>query len=192
MTRKLCDRGILWALAALLIVVSFNANATTIDLTPGNSDFSGSSPNNPNADDVETITGASMLTEAYKDNVGGSEEGPFSSSYMTTYFNSPSDPEDALIEYVTGSHVTGDVIYLLAKDGNQDPIWYIWDISTWDGMMDLSATGLWPQQGAISHMSIFAGEDGGGGGQVPEPAALVLIATGLLCMGLVGRGRRQA
>jgi hypothetical protein len=137
---------------------------------------------NPDAADVSVITG-STVDLLYKDNVGGSEEGMdiFKSSYDTTYFNSPSDPADALITYVGGAVMT-DANWLLVKDGNQNPSWYLFDISSWDGMEDIQLTNFWPAQGAISHVSIF-----GNGTSVPEPASLALFGLGLLGIGFASR-----
>jgi hypothetical protein len=57
---------------------------------------------------------------AYKQNVGGSEEGrPFASSYSTTFANSASQPEDATISYVSGPFISNAERYLLVKDGKK-------------------------------------------------------------------------
>jgi hypothetical protein len=43
----------------------------------------------------------------------------------------------------------------LVKGGEQDPSWYLFDISSWDGMATISLSGFWPGKGSISHISIF-------------------------------------
>lgn len=174
-------------IAVVVVGTVYQVNAVTINLNASNSDWQGTSNTNPNANDVETITGTSAeLTEVYKSNVGGGEEGSFASSYETTYSNTSSDPSDALVEYVSGPVVSGSPIYILAKDGNVAPYWYLWDISGWDGLMDISITGLWPDQGAISHVSIFTGE---GGSRVPDGGSTSLLLMGALALlgGLKGR-----
>lgn len=171
---------------AVIFAVGMALNANALLLTPATATWQGSIPNNPSADDIETITGTSaQLTLAYKDNVGGSEEGSFTSSYKTTYFNTPTDPQDATIEYVGGSTISGNPIYLLVKDGNQVPIWYIFNISAWNGTETIDLKGFWPDQGAISHVSIYTGE---GGTQVPDAgSSLALMGLALTSIGLLRR-----
>ena len=141
--------------------------------------WSGSVPNNPDAADVQSIVGSSATLELlYKDNVGGIEEGTFLNHYDTEYFNTPLDPMDATITFTGGNSINCPECYLLLKDGNQDPVWYIFDIGFWDGTSALEMTGFWPNQGAISHVSIV-----GDNRNVPEPGILLLVAGGLLGIG---------
>jgi hypothetical protein len=126
------------------------------------------------------------VSEVYKQNVGdATDSGSFASSYTTTFSNTPSDPQDALIEWIMGQpSISCPICFLLVKDGNADPAKYAIDISGWNGTEDLVLTGFWPGTGAISHVSIYRGATGGGTPAtpqdvVPEPASLLLLGTGL-------------
>jgi hypothetical protein len=180
----------LLATATLFFAVQANA---ILYLTPGgewtnetlyNSAYPETPINNPNdSGDILSITGetADLL---YKDNVGGSEEGManFMASYETTYFNTALDPMDAQITYV-GGDIMADANWLVVKDGDTAPSWYLFDISAWDGVETISLNNFWPQQGAISHISIFGSDTV----KVPEPGTLALFGLGLLGLGLVRR-----
>ena len=171
---------------ALLFAAGMVLNANALLLTPATATWQGSVPNNPDADAVETITGTSaQLTLAYKNNVGGGEEGSFAGSYRTTYYNTPTDPEDAEIKYTGGTAITGNPIYLMVKDGNQNPTWYIFNISSWNGTEKINLSDFWPSQGAISHVSIFTGS---GSTTVPDAgSSIALLGLALTSIGVLRR-----
>jgi MYXO-CTERM domain-containing protein len=127
-------------------------------------------------------------TELYKAEVGGSDEKEFADHYTTVFSNSPTDPQDATISWDGGSSIdcVTQTCYLSVKDGKADPAFYIINISGWDGQSDLVLTGFWPDQGAISNLSIWSSSD-----QVPAPAPLALLAIGLAGITL-RRMRKQA
>jgi hypothetical protein len=113
----------------------------------------------------------------YKSEVGGSDSGPYANAYNTSYSNTPSDPSDALIKYLGGFYMDCSVCYLLIKDGNQSPAQYLFDISGWSGNEDISITGFWPSNGAISNVQIL-----GTATRVPEPATAALLGSGIAAL----------
>ena len=188
------------ALAAAGLLMSANASALT--LTPGDADATSNDNSNCAPTCINTIFGTSFTDPddlAYKDNVGGSEDGYLSGSYETTFSNTGTDPQDALIEYVSGDSLNctaEDQCILVVKDGNQTPAQYFFDLflAGWDGTEDLFLDGFWPNQGAISNVQIWAGEDGccDPDEDVPAPATLALLGLGLLGFGATRRRRNAA
>lgn len=89
------------------------------------------------------------------------------------------DAFDAWIEYDGGIGdpvIAGTPLYALAKDGNSGPIWYLWEVSDWDGRMEIRYENLWPGKGSISHVVIFGPATGGGTSSVPESGATVALS----------------
>jgi len=126
------------------------------------------------------------IMEVYKaDQVDDSlpdESGSFADDY-TTVFTPNNDPEDALITWDGPDSIVCPNCFVLVKDGNSNPSWYLIGINDWDGMMDLDLQNFWPSNGAISHVSIWTQP-------VPVPAAVWLFGSGLI--GLVGVARKKA
>ncbi|WP_068547004.1 PEP-CTERM sorting domain-containing protein [Thalassotalea crassostreae] len=190
----------------LILLISalfaFHAKATLM-LTPLDCivDFCWTSDDNsnPHADDIATMIGDPVIIESlfYKSNAGGGDEGPYSSDYSTTFSNTANDPEDALIEWLEGSFIDcASGCYLSVKDGNHQPAIYVFDISSWDGQMDIELDGFWPDEGAISNIAIWGagdtrctGDCGGGGQSIPEPQTLLILSTAILGVYLSRRKR---
>jgi len=188
-------------LALLMIaLVSFNTHSDimldpsscVVDTTCWTDDMT----DNPNLSDIETIIGlsAGALTDLlYKQDAGGVEAGTFADSYSNVITLGDSDSiaisydglPDPFIDTCAGILSC----FLSVKDGGvADPNIWVFDISGWNGMMNIDIINLYPDMGSISNFVIWGGvgtppceEDCGGGGQeIPEPSVLFLFAGGLL------------
>ena len=183
------------ALGALVLsTASPDASAYSITYTTGPAVLCTTGTQNSNGAFLAAAAGCGGTTEIYKQNVGGPETGSFASSYSTAFFNTPTDPSDATITYSGGPAIGCSLTercFLGLKDGNASPAFYIFEISGWNGTSSIVMTGFWPDNGAISHLSIFSGGDGiVDDDDVPEPATLALVGLGLVAAGVTRRRRR--
>lgn len=136
----------------------------------------GSSSSEPSLSTIQTLTGVPDLYIAYKKDVPSTESGTLAGSYTTT-FNGDLSGGTIVWDSPAAAIASSDV-YMLVKDGNHDPTWYLFDLSTvWDGMETITLSGFWPGQGDISNVVIYAGETT----SVPDGGTTVLmIGAGLL------------
>lgn len=141
------------------------------------------------ADCVTTNSGITVDTLFYKsDRSGtsgvGSDSGSYSGSYNTTFSNTTTDPQDALIDYISGNSIVCPNCVLEVKDGNQTPGRYFYNLATWNGTEDLNLTDFWPLNGSISHVAIWGEGSNVPIGAVPEPSTVLLFGSGLVGLGL--------
>ena len=148
--------------------------------------------NQNNTADILAFLSGTIGAELYKSDVSGTQGngadgGTFSSSYNTKFSNTKTDPSDALITYVgaPAPAILGGSVYLLVKDGNQTPAWYLY-LLNWNGTDEIKMTGFWPDQGAISHVSLY-----GAGNSVPDGGATaILLGLGVAGLAITRRVRK--
>jgi hypothetical protein len=123
------------------------------------------------------------LALLYVQNTPGSEEGTFASSYTTTLGDPLLTDEDFTISYVGGSSINSNPVYLLVKDGNAIPAWYLYNISGWNGTEVIQGQNFWPTKGGISHVSIYGNHTA-----VPDGGmSAALLGLGMLGLGFLAR-----
>ena len=170
-------KKLLTILMVLCGLMMFGQQAHALSISPADAGLIVATGNETSQAQIDAIIASYLngATELYKSNFGGSEEGSLASSYETVFIPADSDPYGATITYMGGPYID-DPQFLLVKDGNAEPAWYLFDITNvWDGTETLELSGFWQNvRGSISHVTLY------GTTAVPEPAALILLGLGLL------------
>jgi hypothetical protein len=139
-------------------------------------------PGNYNATDISGIVSPTVtVIELYKQNNNQTaDSGPYAPYYSTAF---ASDNETATITYNGPTRLLGSPLYLYVKDGNHTYIHWIFDVTNWNRTDTIYVGQLWPQQGSISHVTLY-----GAITPVPIPAGVWLLGSALV--GLVGLRRK--
>jgi hypothetical protein len=184
---------ILSKVAGLVAVSILALDVAALSITPSSSSLLTSG----NQTGVPQIL-AQIASEGYvlgdsnykKDYDDGKESGDFKNYYSTTFTpdlvsGESGDASGGSIVWDGPSYISG-AEYLLVKDGNSKPAWYLFDIGGWDGKETIELSNFWPGKGAISHVAIF----GGGGTSVPDGGATAVL-LGLGVLGLASLRRKS-
>jgi len=122
------------------------------------------------------------VTELYRADVLSGEDKLLAGSYATEFLGT-----DALITFTVGQQsINCPTCYLLVKDADSTPAWYLFNISEmWDGMGTITLEKFWSgSSGAISQVSIFGGPPGT---SVLAPGPLGIMSIGLLMLSVMRR-----
>jgi hypothetical protein len=102
---------------------------------------------------IAPIIGSSI--ELYKQDVGQANDvGTLKDNYSTTFSNSNGNAD---IVYGGVGNIVGPTAYLLVKDGNHSPAWYLFNLTTlgWNGTETVQVQNFWPAGGEISHVTLY-------------------------------------
>ncbi|MBL8315827.1 MAG: PEP-CTERM sorting domain-containing protein [Rubrivivax sp.] len=148
--------------------------------------------------DTDFLAGCGLvpadLTKYYKQNRGGTEEGTFADSYTTTF----SPATEALITWdgAPDPFISCPDCYVIAKDGDSEPNWFLFDLGSWDGKEAIDFDPLF-FKGTInqnfSHVTIWGLDDTVDPPVlIPEPASIALVGFAMAAAGLSSRRKRAA
>lgn len=178
-------------ISAVLIVSGLPANALTIDPSTGVIDVSRWEGPQTSQSAIDAVIASYIFpaAELYKDDFGTGESGSLMNSYETAWTQlNDGEPEGAVISHEIGTpYIVPPPAFLLVKDGNQDPAWYLFDLAalSWNGTETLDLQNFWlGPGGAISHVALYGARQ-----SVPEPAIMLLLGSGLVALAGLSRKR---
>jgi hypothetical protein len=185
------------AAAALLLVASSSVQAAPISLTPS----SGSLVlygNQTSQAQINTALAAFFagypdpVLELYKSDRGcttgscvGTDSGPYSSSYETTFLNPDLPDADARIRYLSGPIISASPIFALIKDGSfNNYAWYLFDITGWNGTDNIEFSGFYGGGATrVSHVTLYGSPQ-----SVPDGGSMAML-LGIALLGIGGARR---
>jgi len=170
-------------IAGLALAGFMAANAIAIPITPSSGALNTTRWEGPE-------TGQSQINTAIEPIIGNSTEqfkvDPGESGSLAGFYSGSYTDSGGLIQY-TGGAIIDPVAYLLVKDGNNNPAWYLFNMTAlgWNGTDDIVLSGFWEgTQGAISHLTLYSGDettvaDGG--------SMLILLGGAVTVLGFLRR-----
>ncbi|WP_404362266.1 PEP-CTERM sorting domain-containing protein [Marinobacter sp.] len=182
-------------------VLMFSLSAHALLLSPGTTGVQTSNETSASMEEqlIKDAFGISLDLELYyKEDFDEGEDATasFADSYMTSWIlDTAGEPTGADITNNGLPSIVCPSCYAAVKDGNQEPAYYFFDISSWDGLTTLEFRDFWLGNGAISHIAIWGNvtdEPGPGPTPVPEPSTLVLLGLGLAGLSLARRKTKIA